>query len=785
MIGTRLAGRRTGVHRFGSDAIRRRELSGRRCPKCGFAVLAEADGSTEEAARIRHGACSTCSARMRLRSTPREAHTDRRAMALARRSSARRRCAARRQGERGHCWCRSTGLGEAIVESLEIGRRLGVPACSLGSRGRRQPPHGVPARGRRRRQSSRSRRQLAEELFALALRLGGTISGRARRRLREAELARETTRPSCVRAAQRGQARLRPAEPAQSQERRLIRKLLVANRGEIALRVFRAAQRSGNRHRRGRRARRHGARSTRAPRTRRSRSRATSFSEEHIRAAKQTGADAIHPGYGFLAENPDFAEAVEAAGLDLRRAAAGGVARGRRQARGEAHRGRGGRPGRSDRRAGGDRLPARRQGGCGRRRPRDAGRPRPRPSSTTRSRRRDARRRPPSATTASSASATSSGRGTSRSSCSPTRTEPCSRSASASARSSAATRRCSRSRRHQRVDASSARADERRRGRVRARAIGYQSAGTVEFMLDGRDFCFLELNGRIQVEHPVTELVTGVDLVQEQLRVAAGRATRLDVQPDREGTRSRCASTPRIRGRSSAGRAASSGCACRTGSASTPASAEGDEIGIAYDPMIAKLIAARRRRARRGARPARATRSQETEVEGVTTNLPFLRWLVCASGRARGRHDDGVPDRASTALRPPPAPWPPAPWRDAVPPEPSVAAPRAAAGRRRSSQRITAGRPAGRAASTAPMPGTVIQAARQRRRLGAGAPAARRAGGDEDGDAADVSPYDAVVRAVHVAEGDRVAGRRASSSSSRSKRARRASATSSRRPCRP
>ena len=149
-----------------------------------------------------------------------------------------------------------------------------------------------------------------------------------------------------------------------------VNKVLVANRGEIALRVFRAARElglgtvavvapddTGSLHARS------------ADETVEIRSYLDS--EEHIRAAKQTGADAIHPGYGFLAENGDFAEAVEAAGPDVDRPAAGCVARGRRQGRREAGRRRG-------RRAdgpGGVRAAADREGGSRRRRPRDARRP--------------------------------------------------------------------------------------------------------------------------------------------------------------------------------------------------------------------------------------------------------------------------------------------------------------------------------------------------------------------------------------------------------------------------
>ena len=97
-------------------------------------------------------------------------------------------------------------------------------------------------------------------------------------------------------------------------------------------------------------------------------------------------------------------------------------------------------------------------------------------------------------------------------------------------------RECSIQRRHQKVveespsiavDAGAARAHRRRRRRPSPRAVGYTNAGTIEFLLDEDGaFYFLEMNTRLQVEHPVTEMVTGVDLVQWQIRIARGE--RLD-----------------------------------------------------------------------------------------------------------------------------------------------------------------------------------------------------------------------------------------------------------------
>ena len=519
--------------------------------------------------------------------------------------------------------------------------------------------------------------------------------------------------------------------------------VLVANRGEIALRVFRAA-----------RARGLATVAVVAPDDRaslhaRSADRVVEIASyldgaEHLRAAVETGADAVHPGYGFLAENADFASAVDAAGLRWIGPPADAL------------------------RAGGDKVAAKRIA-------HEAGVPVV-PETDV-----------PPLIVKSAAGGGGRGMRIVRD------LAELDESIAAAKREAQAAfgddriylerylerprhieiqlladghgnvvpfgeRECSVQRRHQKVleEAPSTAVDVALRAELSdaavrfARAIGYVGAGTAEFVLDGRDFYFLELNGRIQVEHPVTETVTGIDLVDWQLRIADGE--RLDVQPELRGH----AVEVRLYAEDPRTFLPQAGPIDRL---TLPASirvdagvAVGDVISTSYDPMIAKLIAGGATREEALDRLAGAL--AEVEVEGITTNLSFLRWLVAHPALRAGETTTAFLVEYPP-LSPPPASLAKSVWRRSFRlnlPSPPLRPPPdldATAARH-------AHAPGGTSTVTAPMPGTVLRVlTTERAVVTAGEPLVILEAMKMETPL--TSPYDAVVEAVHVREGDRVA----------------------------
>ncbi len=188
-----------------------------------------------------------------------------------------------------------------------------------------------------------------------------------------------------------------------------------------------------------------------------------------------------------------------------------------------------------------------------------------------------------------------------------------------------------------------------------ARAVDYVGAGTVEFVARGDDFCFMEMNTRLQVEHPVTEMITGQDLVEWQLRVAAGEAlpcTQQQLAINGHAIEARIyAEDPRRDFMPSTGTLAhlrqpreSAHVRVDTGVRA------GDTITPHYDPMIAKLIVWGEDRAQAVRRLAGAL--AEYEVVGVQTNLDLLRSIAAHPDFAAAVLDTGFIARHSDALMP-------------------------------------------------------------------------------------------------------------------------------------
>ncbi|MFJ4968722.1 acetyl-CoA carboxylase biotin carboxylase subunit [Streptomyces sp. NPDC088755] len=226
-------------------------------------------------------------------------------------------------------------------------------------------------------------------------------------------------------------------------------------------------------------------------------------------------------------------------------------------------------------------------------------------------------------------------------------------------------RECSLQRRHQKIieEAPSVLLDEETRAAMgeaavqAARSCGYVGAGTVEFIVPGNDpasYYFMEMNTRLQVEHPVTELITGLDLVEWQLRVASGEQlpyAQEDISLTGHAIEARvCAEDPSRGFLPSGGTVLAlrepQGGGVRTDSGLS----EGVPVGSLYDPMLSKVIAYGPDRAS-ALRKLRAALA-DTVILGVPTNAGFLRRLLAHPDVVAGNLDTGLVEREAEGLVP-------------------------------------------------------------------------------------------------------------------------------------
>ena len=228
-------------------------------------------------------------------------------------------------------------------------------------------------------------------------------------------------------------------------------------------------------------------------------------------------------------------------------------------------------------------------------------------------------------------------------------------------------RECTLQRRHQKVieEAPSPTLDAKQReavcaaARKAAGAVNYVGAGTIEFVSDGKDVFFIEMNTRLQVEHPVTELITGLDLVEWQLRVAFGEKLPLaqdQIKLNGHAIEARVyAENPNKNFMPSVGRIKTWQTPAETDGLRIDAGyREGDAVSPNYDAMLAKFIAWAPTREAAINRLNRGL--EETDIRGVVTNIPFLSALVTHPAVRANTIDTGFIERELKKLTPAPMP---------------------------------------------------------------------------------------------------------------------------------